>query len=75
MFKRKHDRERIEANSDSEALDYGLAALKWMLLKHTKKTVLALLVLLGSSLYVIIDYYSKLQFHKQKVEQMEKAPK
>jgi len=74
VFKRRHtDKERIEANSDSEALDYMLASLKWMLLKHTKKTILALLVLIGSSLYVVMDYYNKVQFHKNRMEQINKG--
>jgi|WetSurMetagenome_2_1015567.scaffolds.fasta_scaffold1374007_2 hypothetical protein len=68
-MKKKLDTELTEAKNASEAMNFLFMGLKWFLIKHTKKTVIALLILIGGSLYVVVDYYKMMQRHQQKTEQ------
>jgi hypothetical protein len=45
-----------EAQNLNEAMDYMWAGLKYFLIHHTKKTVIVVLLISGSSLYVVFDY-------------------
>lgn len=48
----------VEAQTTNEAINYMFIGLKYFLIHHTLKTGLALLLICGSSLYVVIDYYT-----------------
>jgi predicted RND superfamily exporter protein len=50
--------EVVEAQTANEAINYMFAGLKYFLIHHTLKTLLALLLICGSSLYVVVDYYT-----------------
>ena len=58
----------IEAQTANEAINYMFAGLKYFLIHHTVKTLLALLLICGSSLYVVVDYYTSQKSHVDKAE-------
>ena len=70
MFKRRQtDKKRIEAESVEDAVDYLLAGLKWFLIHKTTKTLFVILVVAGSTLFVVLRYFYKpSSFDKQKTE-------
>jgi hypothetical protein len=72
MFKRKKiDTTLTEAKSDGEAITYLFIGLKWFLIKHTKKTIIALLIISGATLFVVIRYFYKPSgMDKHKTEQV-----
>jgi len=61
MPKSKLDITLTEAKNVSEAINFIIIGLKWFLINHTKKTIIALLILFGSALYVVYDYVEKSQ--------------
>jgi hypothetical protein len=75
MFKKKKiDSNLSEAKSDSEAMNFMFMGLKWFLLEHTKKTVIVLLILLGSSLFIVLKYFTKsdININKSRIEHINK---
>jgi hypothetical protein len=48
----------VEVQDSNEAINFMFAGLKYFLINHTFKTLLALLLICGSSLYVVVDYYT-----------------
>jgi len=44
------------AKNESEALDCIMKGLKYFLIKHPKKTVIVLLLIAGSMLYIVYDH-------------------
>jgi hypothetical protein len=56
---KKLDITMTEARSASEAINFLVIGVKWFLIHHTKKTIIALLILFGSALFVVFDYVQK----------------
>jgi hypothetical protein len=56
MSPRKKTEIIVEAQNIDEAMNYMFAGLKYFLKYHTTKTIITLLVIAGSSLYVVFDY-------------------
>lgn len=71
MFRRKNiDKDAVIAETSNQAIDYIIAGVKYFLIKYPLYTIIALLILFGSTLYATMDYYQKYQYHKQHVEQI-----
>jgi len=71
MFKKKKiDTTLTEAKSADEATNYIFIGFKYFLFKKPIKTAIVILILMGGALYMVADYYSKYQFHKQRVERI-----
>jgi hypothetical protein len=69
MFNRKKiDIELVKAQNVDEAMNFIFAGVKYFLIKHTLKTALVLLILFGSALIVVVDYYGKTQRAKSHIE-------
>jgi hypothetical protein len=71
VFKRNKpdiDIELVNAQNADEAMNFIFAGVKYFLIKHTLKTALVLLILFGSALYAVADYYEKSVRAKSHIE-------
>jgi hypothetical protein len=67
LFK-KRDTDAVIAENQNQAMDFIFAGVKYFLINKPIKTAIVLLVLFGSSLYMVADYYAKYQYHKSHIE-------
>lgn len=56
MTPKRLDLKLTEAQTVDEAMNHIFIGLKWFLKNHFKKTTIVILLLAGSSLYVVYDY-------------------
>jgi predicted RND superfamily exporter protein len=69
MFsKKKIDVEMVKAQNADEAMNFIFAGTKYFLVKHTIKTAVVILILLGGALYMVADYWGKAQRAKSHIE-------
>ncbi len=71
MFKRKKHID-FSASTFEEAIDCGVECIKWFLIHHFKKTVIILMLLLGGTVYVVMDYVQLQLKHKARIERTTK---
>jgi len=57
----------VEVQTADEAINYMFAGFKFFLVHHTAKTLLALLLICGSTLYVVFDYYTSTKSKVSKI--------
>jgi hypothetical protein len=68
MFKKKKIEFTDNAKNLNDTIDHGFICAKWFLVHHFKKTVIAILILLGGAIYVIMDYVQMTVKHKARIE-------